>query len=157
MFTYICSLLIEKDGRVRQNISILLLCVFVCLSTVISSIFGKSFRFPFPYFVLPIYYFPDLYKFFNYPLNFRILMRCKLLQYSLCNAIFLKLFISTKSSINYKIMFSINQNISDFSSLILNYNKFCFLFSVNHAANILISWFWLLLATFGGPDQNISA
>ena len=27
------------------------LCVFVCLSTVISSIFGKSSHFPFPYFV----------------------------------------------------------------------------------------------------------
>ena len=32
MFTYIRSLLIEKDGRVRQNISIKFLCVFVCLS-----------------------------------------------------------------------------------------------------------------------------
>ena len=29
---YIRSLLIEKDGRVRQNISILFPCVFVCLS-----------------------------------------------------------------------------------------------------------------------------
>ena len=46
-----CCLLIEKDCRVRWNISILLPCVFVCLSTVNSSIFGKSFQFPFPYFV----------------------------------------------------------------------------------------------------------
>ena len=34
-------------------------CVFVCLSTVISSIFGKSSHFPFPYFVLFVLrYFP---------------------------------------------------------------------------------------------------
>ena len=42
-------------GRVRRNILILFVCVvFVCLSTVISSIFGKSSHFPFPYFVLNI-------------------------------------------------------------------------------------------------------
>jgi hypothetical protein len=50
VFTYIRPLLIEKDGCVHQNILILLPCVFVCLSTAISSIFGKSFHFPFPYF-----------------------------------------------------------------------------------------------------------
>jgi len=49
----------ESCGRVRQNILILLSCVFLYLSTVISSIFGKSFHFPFPYFVLfVLWYFP---------------------------------------------------------------------------------------------------
>jgi len=39
--------------------SILFPYVFVCLSTAISSIFGKSFYFPFPYFVLFVLrYFP---------------------------------------------------------------------------------------------------
>ena len=33
-------------------------CVFVWLSTVISSIFGKSFHFPFPYFVFLVLSFP---------------------------------------------------------------------------------------------------
>jgi len=32
MFTYIRSLLIEKDGHVRQNILIKFWCVYVCLS-----------------------------------------------------------------------------------------------------------------------------
>ena len=40
--------LIEKDGRACQNISIKF--PSAC-PTVISSIFGKSFHFPFPYFV----------------------------------------------------------------------------------------------------------
>ena len=41
------SLPIEKDGRVRQNISFKFPCA---CPTMISSIFGKSFHFPFPYF-----------------------------------------------------------------------------------------------------------
>ena len=48
VFTYIQSLLIEKDGRARWNISIKFPCA---CPTVISSIFGKSFHFLFPYFV----------------------------------------------------------------------------------------------------------
>ena len=52
VFTYIHSLLIEKDGCDRQNISIKFPCVFVfAFPTVISSIFAKSFPFPFPYFL----------------------------------------------------------------------------------------------------------
>ena len=51
VFTYIHPLLIEKDVRVCRNILILLPCVLVCLSTMISAIFGTSFHFPFPYFV----------------------------------------------------------------------------------------------------------
>ena len=46
--TNICSLLIEKDGRARRNISIQIPCA---CPTVISSISVKSFHFPFPYFV----------------------------------------------------------------------------------------------------------
>ena len=49
VFTYIHSLLIEKDGCDRQNTSIKF--PFACPS-VISSIFSKSFHFPFPYLVL---------------------------------------------------------------------------------------------------------
>ena len=49
VFTYIHSLLIEKDGSVRWNISIKFPCA---CPTVITSIFGKRFHFPFPYFVL---------------------------------------------------------------------------------------------------------
>ena len=41
-------LLIEKDDRAGQNISLKFPCA---CPTVISSIFGKSFHFPFPYFV----------------------------------------------------------------------------------------------------------
>ena len=41
--------MIEKDGRPCQNISIKFPCA---CPPVISSIFGKSFHFPFPYFVL---------------------------------------------------------------------------------------------------------
>ena len=56
MFRYIHFLLIEKDSRVCR------FCfhVFSCACpTLISSIFGKSFHFPFPYFVLFIFrYFP---------------------------------------------------------------------------------------------------
>ena len=46
------SLLVEKDGCVHRNISILLPCVFMCLSTRISSIFGKSFFLSFPLFCI---------------------------------------------------------------------------------------------------------
>ena len=48
VFTNIYSLLVDKDGRVSQNISIQFPCVY---PSVISSISGKSFHFPFPYFV----------------------------------------------------------------------------------------------------------
>ena len=51
MFTYVHSLLIEKDVYDRWNISNKLPCAF---PPEISSIFGKSFPFPFPYFVLCI-------------------------------------------------------------------------------------------------------
>ena len=49
ILTVIHSLLIEKDVCDRQNISIKFLCAF---ALEISSMFGKSFPFPFPYFVL---------------------------------------------------------------------------------------------------------
>ena len=45
------ALLIEKDCCVCRNISISFQCVFVCLSIVVSSIFGKGSHFLFPYFV----------------------------------------------------------------------------------------------------------
>ena len=48
MFVKTFSLLIDKDGRACRNISIQFLCA--CPS-VISSISGRSFHFPFPYFV----------------------------------------------------------------------------------------------------------
>ena len=48
VFAYIHSLLIEKDDCDRRNISIKFPCAF---PMVISSIFGKSFPFLFPYFV----------------------------------------------------------------------------------------------------------
>ena len=41
-------------------------CVFVCLSTVISSIFGKSSHFPFSYFVLFILWYFPFHIFFIY-------------------------------------------------------------------------------------------
>ena len=49
VFTYIRSLLIEKDGHVCWNTLIKFPCA---CPTVISSIIGKSFHFPFHYFVL---------------------------------------------------------------------------------------------------------
>ena len=56
VFSNIYSLPIDKDGRACRNISIQFLCVY---SSVISSISGKSFHFPFPYFVIFILrYFP---------------------------------------------------------------------------------------------------
>ena len=60
VFTNICSLLTEKDGCACRNISIKFPCVCACACpTVTSSIFGKSFHFAFPYFVLFILrYFP---------------------------------------------------------------------------------------------------
>ena len=52
VFTYIHSLLIEKDLCDCQNLKISFR-VFVCaFPSEIYSIFGKSFPFPFPYFVL---------------------------------------------------------------------------------------------------------
>ena len=49
VFTYICS----------KYFDFVSMCVFVCLSTVNSSIFGQSSHFAFPYFVLFIlWYFP---------------------------------------------------------------------------------------------------
>ena len=46
---HLLNLLIEKDSRDRQNISIKFPCA---CPMVISSVFGKSFHFPFLYFVL---------------------------------------------------------------------------------------------------------
>ena len=45
------SLLIDKVGRACRNISIQFPCVPYAYHSVISSISGKSFYFPFPYFV----------------------------------------------------------------------------------------------------------
>ena len=49
----------ERQPCPSKCFDFVFVCVFVCLSTMISSIFGKSFHFPFPYFVLFIFrYFP---------------------------------------------------------------------------------------------------
>ena len=59
-----CMCAHDKDGVTRvtypsKYFNFVSVCVFVCLSSVISSIFGKSFHFPFPYFVLFVLrYFP---------------------------------------------------------------------------------------------------
>ena len=56
VFTNIYSLLIDKDGRACRNILIQFSCAY---PTVISSISGKSFHFPFPCFVIFVLrYFP---------------------------------------------------------------------------------------------------
>ena len=59
IFTYVYSLLIEKDICDHRNISNKFLRVCVCLTSGNLFIFSKSFPFPFPFFVLSVLrYFP---------------------------------------------------------------------------------------------------
>ena len=53
VLTYIRSLLIDKEGHPYplKYFDFVSVCMFVCLSTMISSIFDKSSHFPFAYFV----------------------------------------------------------------------------------------------------------
>ena len=71
VFTYICSLLMEKDGRVHQNISIKIPCG---CPMVTSLIFGKSFHFPFPYFVLHWKKFHSCYNYLSSDRWFLVLL-----------------------------------------------------------------------------------
>ena len=51
LYTYIRSFLIQKDVRVRRDTLSFRVFMHVCIA-VITSIFGKGFHFPFPYFML---------------------------------------------------------------------------------------------------------